>query len=691
MKAKNLINTNYNTSSAFWLDRELFRPEGETSSISKNLKLLAYKRAISNFIKILTKQDGYKVKFSSGDMSYTDGKTVVISSKLNENNFDVTVGLALHEASHLLLTDFNILKDVDFKMIAADELGHLYLETGRHQLSFIHTLHNIVEDRYIDNYVYTTAPGYRGYYNALYNYYFRKQELTDWLKKPEQRKETYNNYKSQLLNIVNTEFDINSLKGMPEIVKLLDIANIQRLTTTESRLRLSMQIFKVIHKYVTEALENPNEEEQKPEEGDDQQSKEQPNNQSSETSEKDNGGDENLDVATGNSEDVNNEEAPEQKSKSAKNINKILEDLDKFMEGKLSEPESDHEKSANNKLNKKIDALDMSDASEEISMYKGEKVKVLLVKNITYEVGCAAVYDRLFSIPGYYQKDQPSSYKPSRSSAIDFMSEKIAEGIALGSRLAQKMMIRNEEKSLVVNRLNNGKIFNRHVAMLGADVENIFFKTKTDTYKNSTIHLSIDASGSMAGPRFEEALVTATAIAKACTYLKGIDCIISFRSQQERQPMILIGYNSKKDHFSKIPDLFRFLYPNSSTPEGLCYDVYANYINKIDKEDVDKYLINLSDGEPAFDIASTNNSARHYYGEDAHEHTRQAWQKIMNSGVTGLSYFITDRDIQLSKSAFYKMYGKESKQILSGNLVQLTKTINDMIMSNNAMKSIYSE
>lgn len=680
MKVKNITNTNYNESSAFWLDKELFNPEGETSSISKNLKLLAYKRAISNFIKILTKQDGYKVKFSSGEMSYTDGKTVVISSKLNENNFDVTVGLALHEASHLLLTDFNILKDPKFNVIAADELGHLYLSLGRKELSFIHTLHNIVEDRYIDQFVYDTAPGYRGYYNALYNYYFRKQELTDWLKKPEQRKETFNNYKSQLLNIVNTEFDINSLKGMPEIVKLLDIANIQRLTTTESRLRLSMEIFKVINKYVTEALNEPEEEkEQISDLGNDTQS----NDQSSGDSEEENNKDENLDLSSGDSEEEDNKEVEEQsqKAKSDKSIEKILKDLDKFMEGKLSEPESMTEKNANAKLNTKIDALDMSDASEEISMYKGEKVKVLLVKNITYEVGRANIYKQLFTIT-----DPAAKYKSTR--LIDHMSENIAEGVALGSRLAQKMMIRNEEKSLVVNRLNNGKIFNRHVAMLGADVENIFFKTKTDTYKNSTIHLSIDASGSMSGPRFEEAIVTATAIAKACTYLKGIDCIISFRSQQEKHPMILIGYNSKTDHFSKITELFKFLHPNSSTPEGLCYDVYANYINKIDKEDVDKYLINLSDGEPAFDITGTKLG---YFGEDAHEHTRQAWQKILNSGVTGLSYFITDRDIQLSKSPFYKMYGKESKQILSGNLVQLTKTINDMIMSNNAMKSIYSE
>ena len=46
MKAKNITNSNFNVSSAFWLDKDLFKPEGETSSITKNLKLLAYKRSI---------------------------------------------------------------------------------------------------------------------------------------------------------------------------------------------------------------------------------------------------------------------------------------------------------------------------------------------------------------------------------------------------------------------------------------------------------------------------------------------------------------------------------------------------------------------------------------------------------------------------------------------------------------------
>ena len=54
-------------------------------------------------------KDTIPVVFSSGQDSYTDGTKVVISAKLDEKVFDSTVGLALHEGSHIALTNFNVL------------------------------------------------------------------------------------------------------------------------------------------------------------------------------------------------------------------------------------------------------------------------------------------------------------------------------------------------------------------------------------------------------------------------------------------------------------------------------------------------------------------------------------------------------------------------------------------------------
>lgn len=671
-----------NQASSFWLDKKMFNPDGETSSISKHLKLLAYKRSISNFVKLLTGKE-YKVMFSSGDQSYTDGNTVVISSKLNENNFDVTVGLALHEASHILLTDFKVLKRID--IYAADELGHLALDLRRSDLDYIHRLHNIVEDRYIDNFVYTNAPGYRGYYNSLYDFYFRKKSLTEWLKKPANRKETFDNYLNQFLNIIGLNFDINCMPAMTKIVSELDIVNINRLTTTEDRLRVALRIYKIIKDRINLVLAAPApiqpilpESDLESYDEPTQQNKPEPSQ------------DANLDNAPLSSPDDNEKETKEKEQQSGPeeekveeedngtipaDISEILGNMKEFAEGKLSK-----DGSASTKLNRTVEALDKADAQEHISVFAGNNVKTLLVKNVTIDIIQADLFPNLF----FYPKSRSNTY-----TGTEGIRTAINKGILMGKQLSGRMQVRNEEKTTITNRLNSGKILNRHVAMLGADVENIFYKTRTDKFKTSTIHLSIDASGSMSGSRFNNSIQLATAIAKACTSLRGVNCIISFRSVQERMPLMLIAYNSKTDHFSKIPTLFPYLTANSSTPEGLCYDAYLKFIQESDNNDVDRYVINLSDGEPGHTIPGCKIG---YQGLPAVEHTKQTWNKILKMGVTGMSYFINENPgLDVSKTFFGKMYGKGAKRIDSDNLPQLARTVNDMLMSTNAVNSVLSE
>ena len=77
--------------------------------------LAGYKRAIGNFVNIVTGEN-IPVSFNNNDESFTDGKRVVIGSNLNEKNFDVAVGLALHEASHIKLSDFNLLKNIQMNV-----------------------------------------------------------------------------------------------------------------------------------------------------------------------------------------------------------------------------------------------------------------------------------------------------------------------------------------------------------------------------------------------------------------------------------------------------------------------------------------------------------------------------------------------------------------------------------------------
>ena len=104
--------------SSFWYndfetDDIIINNLSDTEKKSLDLyKLASSKRAISNFVNIVT-NESIPVKFKERGDSYTDGKSVVIGSKIEQpKDFDVAVGLALHEGSHIKLSDFKLLNDL---------------------------------------------------------------------------------------------------------------------------------------------------------------------------------------------------------------------------------------------------------------------------------------------------------------------------------------------------------------------------------------------------------------------------------------------------------------------------------------------------------------------------------------------------------------------------------------------------
>ena len=94
---------------------------------------------------------------------------------------------------------------------------------------------------------------------------------------------------------------------------------------------------------------------------------------------------------------------------------------------------------------------------------------------------------------------------------------------------ALELQLRNEEKSLKSTRLNTGKIDRRLISQLGFQNANVFHRIVTDRYKNFFIHISIDASGSLGGRRFRNAIKSAVAIAQAASMTTGIRVQISLR------------------------------------------------------------------------------------------------------------------------------------------------------------------
>ena len=137
-------------------------------------------------------------------------------------------------------------------------------------------------------------------------------------------------------------------------------------------------------------------------------------------------------------------------------------------------------------------------------------------------------------------------------------------------------------------------------------------------------------------------------------------------------PYVVLAYDSRVDKFSKITQLFPRLVSNGSTPEGLVFEAILDTI-PASTPDMDSYFVNLSDGEPAFSLG--------YFGSVAHNHTKCQVNKIRESGVEVLSYFVEQRGkfdtrIDTNMLAFKEMYGKDAQLIDVENIAEIARTMN---------------
>jgi len=212
---------------------------------------------------------------------------------------------------------------------------------------------------------------------------------------------------------------------------------------------------------------------------------------------------------------------------------------------------------------------------------------------------------------------------------------------------------------------------------LGFGAERIFTQTSTDKYNPANVHISIDASGSMNGIKFENTQTAAVAIAKAASMISNINVQISYRTTQNGIPLILIAYDSRKDKISKIRNLFKHITVGGLTPEGLCFEAIKDLMVE-GTSNMDSYFINFSDGEPY----CYPKSGFYYAGEGAIRHTGKRIKEIKKMGIKVLSYFIhngsTAND---SLDNFKRMYGRDAENVNVTQVLQLTKTLNKMFLN----------
>ena len=88
---------------------------------------------------------------------------------------------------------------------------------------------NFIEDRRIDNFVYNSAPGYKAYYESMYESSFFNENINKGLKSNEYRTETWESYLFRIINIFNPNSDLDALHNLRKIYNINDLDNIDRL------------------------------------------------------------------------------------------------------------------------------------------------------------------------------------------------------------------------------------------------------------------------------------------------------------------------------------------------------------------------------------------------------------------------------------------------------------------------------
>jgi len=693
--SQNRAKTTRHSNSSFWMDEDFLTRSDDSEKAVDVMKLAGYKRAIANFVRIVTKKD-IPVNYSSGKDSYTDGKKVVISGKLNEGKFDCTVGLALHEGSHCLLTDFTALP----KFRNTPKWGE-FLSKHCHSVDFDHlkTIVNVIEDRRIDKYIYQSAPGYQGYYRALYDEYFNSKIIDEALTRKVKNKVQMEDYLFHIINFTNPNRTLDVLPGLRSIYNTMSIATIDRLKTTSDSIDLALEVLDIIAKNIAENKLNDkksNDADSKKDGGEGTGSNS--SNSVNEDESDNDGNDPNLDIPSGiegekdesdsndssgsegseddiAAEDTSSENSSGSDSSGAedeeepfserelKKLKSALEDQENFLNGDIKKGKLSKRDIAN------IDALSSSSVeSKNIEFAPGSKVECFVVRGTDRSV----IESDLFA--GLYHQNY---LKPRYANRRDV----IQEGLALGTVLGKRLKTRDEDRSVKTSRSETGKIDRRLICELGFGNERVFEQTLHHTVTPSCIHISIDASGSMSGSKFESAVKTAVAIAKATSMISSVRCIISLRStcnvhSQGHRPIIWIAYDSAKDSLKKLIPVFYGFYCGGATPEGLCFQSILKDIAESSRGK-DSYFINVSDGEPCY---SDYGRGINYSGTTAFDHTRKQVEAMMKNNIRVLSYFVSNTivDEKIQRNFEY-MYPKVASFINVEDLTQLSTSINALL------------
>ena len=664
-------------------------------------KMAASKRAISNFVNIVT-NDQIAVKFSERGDSYTDGKSVVIGSNISEpKDFDVAVGLALHEGSHIKLSDFKVLKDI-YNIVPTHITDGAIKKGIMNSVSIIKDLWNVVEDRRIDKFVFDSAPGYRDYYRAMYDKYFNDKLIDKALQSDEYTEESVDSYMFRIINIHNKNTDLTALKGLRDIYKTMGLGSIDRLKSSLDAFNVALTMFQTIMSNLptSESEEGDgdgsnDQQSEEPQNGNGGNGSDEPREMTEEEfddlmnsvdGESPTGGSDESPTGSGgmeldnvpdemgtpsdstNTDETETTEKVKLSDRQKQLLQKKIQKQKDFLDGDIKK------KKITKKDNSDVEAIqesgsEVTSVGSGIESYYGNHqkgTKCIVVKRLTQSLLESSIFPMSYN-----------NWNVEENGPIDKRhTDAVNDGIRIGTMLGKKLQVRGEDRNTIFNRQKYGKIDKRMISSLGFGNENVFQYMETDSYKKANLHVSIDASGSMNGGKWTNTMTNVVALCKAVDMIQNLSIQVTFRTTSGEIPYIVMAYDSRSDKFSKVKQMFPSLNVGGTTPEGLCFEaIMKNFLGS--NNDMDSYFLNISDGEPYF-----GNNDLYYSGEPAYQHTRKMVKQIEGMGIQTLSYFVDDyvREGDEPSKGFKIMYGKGAKLIDLKNVSQITKTMNGLFL-----------
>ncbi len=649
-----------------------WREDLETTKGRDVVALAGYRRAIANFVNIVTSRTDIPVTYNAADESFTDGKKVYLSGNMSDKNFDPNVGLALHEGSHIVHTRFELLKELNDKVAKHygydRKIHHSYNDPMRGvqntRVERIKNLLNYVEDRRIDYLTFKSAPGYKNYYHAMYDKYFNFKVIDKALRSAVHRELDWDSYIFRIMNFTNKNTDLNALPGLREIYRAIDLKNIARLKSFDEALEVAFKIYDIILKHVNIDA---------PEENDEEGSK------AGDGAEGDEGDESTEGMGNGSGESGDADKNQENLFSPDSSGEGTSIDMPELTPGQL--------KSLENAIKKQNDLVNGS--GKKTKLTKSEKASVKAVEDsgaYNVEVGTGTdgkthcvVIPRLteamlntdYSTRELYPFIQTRSgyYRSTDSEAA------VAKGLVIGKILGKKLKIRNEERTTKWSRQDSGRLDKRIIAELGFNNDRVFKTSYTERYNDAFIHISIDGSGSMSGNKLENAIKSTAAICQAASMAGNIHVQVTLRttssSGKKQRPVVVVLYDSNVNKISHIRKYWIHLRSSGTTPEGLCFEALSKQIIK-DATGRDAFFLNYSDGMPYY---SDDNI--YYSGHTGVKHTRTEVEKMRMAGIEVLSFFISEGYERRSTSDdFKKMYGKDASMIDPTKVIELAKELN---------------